>query len=54
MIAMSNLLDGKQIDFTDKAINRLYIKNGVRKDYRFKNPPGAGRINVGSHHQRIH
>ena len=37
MTAMSNLVNEKEIDFNDKAIDKLYIKSGVRKDYRFKN-----------------
>jgi len=27
----------REIDFTDKAINKLYIKSGPRKDFKFRN-----------------
>ena len=34
---MSNLVNEKQIDFNDKAIDKFYIKNGARKDLKFRN-----------------
>jgi len=27
----------QEIDFADEAIEKLYIKSGARKDYRFRN-----------------
>jgi len=27
----------REIDFNDKAINKLYIKSGPRKDFKFRN-----------------